>query len=222
MSNTALISLIRDTPDCEFLARLEKHWHIFEEMYEACGRRHDPPCGSYLFDGKTVSYCPLMYAKQKLLYEYAKRSQSALEIGIYMGHSILIMLLANPTLHITGIDISDTFAGPSIEVLRKYFPLASIEFIHGDSQIALPMVTRKYDLFHIDGMHNEEYAVKDFAECVKKMDKRRNCAFVFDDYDVYPQVIHSIIQTPVDGYSVAKAFAPECPWRNAVLEYVRN
>ena len=50
-----------------------------------------------------------MFEKQKLLFDLSKKSKTILEIGVYMGHSLLIILLANPKAKITCIDIDDTF-----------------------------------------------------------------------------------------------------------------
>ena len=38
-----------------------------------------------------------------------------------MGHSLLIMLMSNPKVQITTIDIDDKYALPSINYLKKYF-----------------------------------------------------------------------------------------------------
>ena len=107
---------------------------IFYEIYQVCGNKF---CGdSYLFDGLTYKYCDIMYEKQELLYNQVKNVNNILEIGTYMGHSLLIMLLSNPNLKITCIDISDEYTLPAILVLNKYFNNA-ITFIHNDSHSAL-------------------------------------------------------------------------------------
>jgi predicted O-methyltransferase YrrM len=59
-----------------------------------------------------------MFEKQKLLFNLAKKNKSVLEIGVYMGHSLLIMLLANPKLKITCIDIEDHYSLPAIKYLK--------------------------------------------------------------------------------------------------------
>ena len=60
-----------------------------------------------------------MLNKQLLLYNLAKKHKTVLEVGVYMGHSILIMLASNPKLSIYGIDIDRKFALPSINYLKK-------------------------------------------------------------------------------------------------------
>lgn len=123
---------INNKYNTEFTNKLSKNKNIFYEIYEACGNKHLNGCGSYLFDGQTYTYCDLMYEKQELLYNSVKNVDSILEIGTYMGHSLFIMLLSNPKLKITCIDISDEFTLPAVTVLNKYFNNA-IKFIHSDS-----------------------------------------------------------------------------------------
>ena len=133
----------------EFTNKLFANKHIFYEIYEACGSEFEMGCGSYMFDGRIYKYCDLMYPKQELLYNSAKNATNILEIGVYVGHSLFIMLLANPTAKITCIDISDKYAGPAVTVLNKHFNNA-ITFIHSDSLTALPRISTKFDFFHID------------------------------------------------------------------------
>jgi len=127
---------INNKYNTEFTNRLLENKHIFYEIYEACRYKFWNVCGSYLFDGQTYKYCDLMYEKQELLYNSVKDVKSVLEIGTYMGHSLLIMLLSNPQLQITCIDISDEYTLPAVNVLNKYFN-NNITFIHSDSLSAL-------------------------------------------------------------------------------------
>jgi len=78
-----------------------------------------------------------MIEKQKLLYNLSKSSSHILEIGVYMGHSMLLMSLANPRANITCIDIDPTYSIPSVRYLRKEFPSAKINLIINDSVKAL-------------------------------------------------------------------------------------
>ena len=68
-----------------------------------------------------------MLNKQLLLYNF-KKHKTVLEVGVYMGHSILIMLASNPKLSIYGIDIDRKFALPSINYLKK-FPRSNLNFL---------------------------------------------------------------------------------------------
>ena len=72
----------------------------FDGIYKACGKKFWYSCGSYLIDGKKYKYDKRMLKKQILLFNLAKKNQSILEVGVYMGHSMLLMLKSNPKLKI--------------------------------------------------------------------------------------------------------------------------
>ena len=69
-----------------------------------------------------------------------------------MGHSLLIMLLANPKLKITCIDIEDYYSLPAIEYLRENFKDSDIRFIKGNSVKSLKNIKEDFDLFHIENV----------------------------------------------------------------------
>ena len=198
----------------EFTRKLLENAYIFYEIYEACGSKFMPPCGSYLFDGQTYVYCDLMYEKQELLYNSVKNAQNVLEIGTYMGHSLLIMLLSNPQLQITCIDISDEFTGPAVKVLNKYFNNA-INFIHSDSLTALNRMEEKFDFFHIDGHHENDYITNEFI-LLKKLNNRPDnvLKIIFDDQECLPN-LQNVID---DHYNVLNKIVPDCPWNNVYFE----
>ena len=126
----------------------------FNEIYKRCGNSFRVGWGSYLFNGHNYVYDSRMFEKQKLLFNLAKKNKSVLEIGVYMGHSLLIMLLANPKLKITCIDIEDHYSLPAIKYLKENFKEAEISFIKGDSVKLLKNIREDFDLFHIDGSHS--------------------------------------------------------------------
>ena len=150
---------INNKYNSEYTNKLLNNKHIFYEIYNKClsfNKTFINNCHSYLFDGIEYKYDSRTYKKQELLYENAKTAKNVLEIGTYMGHSLLIMLLANPNLKITCIDCDDTYTSPVISVLNKYFNNA-ITFIHKDSLSAMREINSKFDFFHIDGnLKNEQ------------------------------------------------------------------
>ena len=153
--------------------KLEFH---FNKLHEACGG-FDYGCGSYLFDGINYTYSrDLYFDRQKILYDVAKESSSTLEIGTYMGHSLLIMLLANPDISIVGIDINDRYSVPAIKYLQKNFINSNIKFYKGNSLDVLPDLIKKnqsFDLFHIDGNHLNSFITKEFKYCTKLLNKKK-------------------------------------------------
>ncbi|NBP59124.1 hypothetical protein EBU71_21745, partial [bacterium] len=103
----------------QFSLDLIKHEDTFNKIYDECGKSFSRKIGSYLFDGKSYEYYIGMYNKQKLLYDTCKTVTSVLEIGTYMGHSLMIMLISNPMLNVTCIDIDSTFSKPATDFLKK-------------------------------------------------------------------------------------------------------
>lgn len=200
----------------EFTTRLFEHRHIFYEIYNACGYRFDTQSGSYLFDGKHYQYCPLMYEKQEILYNAVKSVNNVLEIGVYMGHSLLIMLLSNPTLKITCIDINSTFALPAITVLNKYFPDA-ITFIHSDSLTALSTLQTKFDFFHVDGHHDNNYISNEFFY-IQSLNSSTLLKIIFDDQENLVPLQEDIQRI----YKIKTKIIPSCPWSNVYYEIHLN
>ena len=200
----------------EFTNKLLEHKYIFDEIYKTCNYNFFHGCGSYLFDGQKYEYCNLMYKKQELLFNSVKHSQNVLEIGTYMGHSLLIMLLSNPNLKITCIDISDEYTRPAVNILNKYFNNA-ITFIHKDSLTALQTLNDKFDFFHIDGHHENNYIEQEF----KFIEKLNNNDFnnnilkvIFDDQECL-----TILQNNINlKYKVIKQIIPDCKWNNVYFE----
>lgn len=206
--------------DSEYSRILSENEHIFKEIYQACNSSFIPGDGSYLFEGSIYEYSLNMYQKQNLLFNTAKTSYSVIEIGVYMGHSLLIMLLGNPKLKVTAIDIVDTYARPSIEVLKKYFPESEISFFHEDSLNVLPNIKQeKYDLFHIDGHHLEEHIKKEVIFCEKLsshiVNNERAIRIIFDDVHCCSGLIKDIIKNK----KVLHYIKPECIWANSYIEY---
>jgi hypothetical protein len=155
-----------------------------------------------------------MYEKQELLYNTMKNVNNVLEIGTYMGHSLFIMLLSNPQLKITCIDISDEYTLPAVNVLNKYFNNA-IHFIHSDSLSALNKIDDKFDFFHIDGHHDNDYISNEF-NLIRKLNNRSDniLRVMFDD-----QICLQNLQNDISiHYNVIKKVVPNCSWNNVYFE----
>jgi len=144
----------------------------FKNIFKINKKKFHYGWGSYLFNGKVYKYDEGMYEKQKLLFDLSKKSRKILEIGVYMGHSILIMLLANPKVHITAIDISDVYSKPSIEYLKKKFPKSKINLIIGDSRKEIKNLKGNFDLIHLDSSHSLKKSLEEFNLLIKLKKKK--------------------------------------------------
>jgi predicted O-methyltransferase YrrM len=184
--------------------------HVFWEIHEATGHRFHRGCGSYLFDGGAYQYDPTTEPKQQLLARVASEVESVLEIGTYLGHSLLVMLAANPKLRVTTVDVEATFAAPAIEVIKRHFPEAKIDFVHGSSLAVIPDLKVTYDLFHVDGTH-EPPQVRQEWQAILPRRSSDLVKVVFDDVDTIWSVIDEIKRSAL----VVEEAVPDCRWRNA-------
>jgi hypothetical protein len=175
----------------------------FKKLYSINKKKFQKNCGSYLFNGKKYIYDSGLYQKQKLLYELCKINNKILEIGTYYGHSVLIMLLANPKINITAIDIADTYAKPSLEYLQKQFPYSKINFIKSDSIKALNNLKEKFDLFHVDGAHEHEVISKEFL-LLLNLGRNKKIRILFDDLYCMPHLKNNILK----NFEIKKSFIP--------------
>jgi len=198
----------------EFTNKLMNNWDIFNEIYKACEFSFLKGCGSYLFDGTTYEYSNLMYEKQELLFNEVKTAHNVLEIGTYMGHSLFIMLLSNPNLKITCVDIDDKYTGPSVKLLNKYFN-NNITFIKKNSLEALNDITEKFDFFHIDGHHENSYIEKEFNKIINLNNQNNNIfRVIFDDQNCMEELQNKIEK----HYKIIKKILPNCKWNNVYYE----
>jgi TusA-related sulfurtransferase len=196
----------------EFISKLPQCNKIFNEIFEICNFSFEKGCGSYLFDGITYEYCDKMFEKQLLLYDTSKKMSNVLEIGTYLGHSLTIMLLANPNLKITSIDINNQYTLPAINLLNKIFD-NNITFIHGNSLDTLPSIKDRFDFFHIDGTHNLDFVVKELDFC-KNMSTSDTLNVIFDDYDTIKDIKEMIEKNHI----ILEQVTPNCSWRNSFMK----
>ena len=187
----------------------------FNGIYKACDNTFWYGCGSYLFDGLKYKYDPRMLKKQQLLFHLAKQNKSILEVGVYMGHSMLIMLLSNPKLKICGIDIDKTYSPPAVNYLKKNFLNAKINLISGDSINNLKKINKKFDLYHIDGDHSPHKIYKEIIECIR-INKNKKIKILFDDIDMMKGVEEKIFEY----FTVIKFIRPNCRYKNLYVELI--
>lgn len=112
------------------------------------------------------------------------------EIGVNAAHSLLLMLLVNPTAEYTLFDLGNhRYTTPCMNYIRSQFPDTKIEIIYGNSVETIakyisenPEQLSSYDLCHLDGGHTQDIFSHDYAN-VKKLMKAGGMV-IFDDYDL--------------------------------------
>lgn len=163
---------------------------------------------SYLMGVESLDYDHTMLEKQILLFKAVKNAKRALEIGVHAGHSLLIMLLANPTLIIECIDTCRfSHTEKCVDYLNRVFG-NRVRLHKGESLKVLPTISGTFDLVHIDDtsvIHQEVQEVSRLASL--------DCAYVFDDYDT--PGLPELINLKFNDVHVA---SPWCPHRNCLAK----
>jgi hypothetical protein len=206
----ALEEIVRVHPGSFPAKKLLENFHLFEQIFHVLNGKWIYGCGSYLINGMEYKYCPTMLKKQEELYRYAMSATNVLEIGVYLGHSLLLMLLANPNLNITAIDYDNTYAEPVIKFFNRIFG-ERITFIHSGAIEALKTLSNnQFDLIHIDADHNDAAVTAQFNACVPLA--KENCIFVFDDYDAVSKTVNRLIKDAI----IEEVVLPNCSCRNYI------
>jgi predicted O-methyltransferase YrrM len=150
--------------------------------------------------------------------------EKVLEIGFNAGFSALLMLLANPRLQLTAVDIAEhAYTRPCYEVLRQMFG-DRIELLVGDSTEVLPRIKSdaataapEYDLIHIDGCHDPSVAHADIVNSYSL--SKYGTVLVMDDYD-FPN-LHALWDAAVDFYRLPPLDVPLFPCREHDVRQVQ-
>jgi len=209
-----LEEIVRKHPDSFPAVALLKHFDHFVGLHTAIGGKWIHGWGSYLFDGLTYEYNPRCLRKQEELYRYSMNAKNILEVGVYVGHSLLLMLLSNPTCRITCIDIDATIAEPAVKYLNTHFG-NRITFIKGDAVTEInKLVADQFDLLHIDADHVDSAVTVQFHASLRVA--KLSAFYVFDDYEA--------VRKSVDGF-VSKGYTkhiitPGCLWTNNIAQLV--
>ena len=208
----ALEDIVRVHPNSFPSKALLDNFHHFEGLHDALHGRWVQGWGSYLFDGDTYAYEPRCVRKQEELYRYSMTANHALELGVYVGHSLLLMLVANPNLKITAVDCDDTYAGPAVRYLNRHFD-NRITFVKGDAVAAMKtLLLDTYDLIHIDADHNDAAVTAQFKESLRLA--TTGATYIFDDYDAIERVVTDLVSAGTLEISAL----PMCLWRNCVAK----
>jgi len=173
-------------------------------------------CGSYLFDGLTYSWYSGMAKKQEALIRAGKESTYLLEVGVYLGHSLLLLLLSNPTLKLECIDIDSELSPKAVEYLNAEFG-NRITFHLGDALTilhALPSDT--FDAVHIDADHYVPAVRAQFYASIRLV--KDGSLVIFDDYEATQDLIDGFI---ADG-TLAIVDRPMCKWTNIVTRITKD
>lgn len=112
------------------------------------------------------------------------KHMKALEIGFNAGFSTILMLLANPNLHVYAVDICEhSYVQWCADYVQKLFP-NRFTFLRGDSKDVVPRLDHhQFDLIHIDGDHSLEGAVADIHNTLR-ISSVGHTVIILDDTDI--------------------------------------
>lgn len=167
-------------------------------------------CGSYLFDGQKYMYQRETLKKQEHLFFTGQRSSRLLEIGVYVGHSLLILLLSNPSLEIVCIDNDSMFAPKAVDYLNTHFGNRITFHLGSAEDILSTQHLGTFDCIHIDADHNEQAVARQFA--MSKSFAEPGAMYIFDDYEA----VRSLIDRWISDGTLEHIFTPWCLWTNII------
>jgi len=171
--------------------------------------------------GYDMTYTSEYYAKQKnvILCATNPNVKKVLEIGFNSGFSTLLMLLSNPNINITCVDINiHSYTVPCYNIIKSYFG-DRINLLIGDSTLVLPTIKDTFDLIHIDGAHDTVTAEKDIINSIALCND--NCILIMDDTDM--DDLNSLWNSYIIKYNLrAYPFNIVNTFRHSIKQYVKT
>jgi len=129
-----------------------------------------------------------------------KNIKNVMEIGFNSGFSTLLMLLTNPNIVITCVDLGEhKYTIPCYKKLKETFG-ERIHLIIGDSTETLQYINNVYDLIHIDGGHTIEVANSDIINSYRL--SKKGTILIMDDYDFSD--LHQLWDSYINTYNLKK------------------
>ena len=120
--------------------------------------------------------------KRKNVILSCKNKNKALEIGFNSGYSAVLILLSNPDIYLTCVDIAwHRYTIPCYKQIKKDFG-DRIQLLVGDSRAVVPTIVDEFDLVHIDGGHSLDIARSDIINTNKLL--KKNSVIIMDDVNI--------------------------------------
>lgn len=161
--------------------------HIFNiaKILDTAGERVE---GNLICDISSDNFTDLVNeSKIYNLLKLAKNKSKICEIGVNAGHSLLLMISANPEAEYLIFDLySHAYTKPCVDYIKSAYPNTSIVEVKGDSNITLKQYIQsngrnEFDLIHVDGGHEAATVENDFAYTQELLTK--DGIVIFDDYN---------------------------------------
>ena len=172
-----------------------KHIQAITNILKNIGERIE---GNLICDIKPDNYIiNRTFKKIKNIQTLAKGKKKIMEIGVNACHSLLLMVMINPTAEYLLFDLNlHKYTEPTINYVKEKFPNTKINIIYGNSVETInkfindnPSELNTFDLVHLDGGHTEDIFSHDYNNSKKLL--KNNGIVVFDDYN-YPDIRYFI------------------------------
>jgi hypothetical protein len=139
--------------------------------------------GNCFYEDNTILRREELINKQKNLIFLGEKAENILEIGFNAGHSALLFLLSNSDSKLVCFDYCEhKYTYKCYEYLRKEFG-ERIELIKGNSNDTVMKYyyenSKRFDLLHIDGGHEDRVVNNDFFNCYKLA--KEDSIIIWDD-----------------------------------------
>ena len=195
-----------------FHAAMRQNWHHVLAI-ENIMREHKADwhgVGTYMSNGTSAAYCTDYIGKQELLFEEATEAKSCLQLGVHAAQAVLIMLLANPSMHVTLISEKNwTHTGKCVEYLSKAFPDCKLQTHEGAlTDMDTKGFVATFDLIHLNSAHHDtSHSEKDIDAALRLVPHR----MVINDYSDGPyEALRNIALEP---YRVSSGLVNSCSVR---------
>jgi hypothetical protein len=128
------------------------------------------------------NYKDLFLPKRKNIIVSCQNKTNALEIGFNSGYSAVLILLSNPKIKLTCVDIGwHKYTIPCYQQIKQDFG-DRIQLLIGDSRNVVPNINDKFDLIHIDGGHSLDIAESDIVNTNRLL--MDNAVIIMDDVNI--------------------------------------
>lgn len=139
--------------------------------------------GSYMMRAESFDFNYSSLDKIIALYCEASKASKILEVGSYAGHSLMLMLIANPHAEFISVDCCEfAHTEKCIVHLNERFD-NRIQFVKGYSPGVLKEIPNlnQFDLVHLDGLHEYETVTREIEVLADKC--HNGITVIFDDFD---------------------------------------
>lgn len=178
----------------------------------------DPLEGNIFMYDNSLDYTDLFINKVKNISNLLlnKNIKNVLDIGFNSGFSTLLMLLSNPSVRVTCVDLGKhRYTIPCYANLKDFFG-DRINIIIGDSRETLLTMNENFDLIHIDGGHTNDVAESDIINCYRN--SKNGTILIMDDYDYSP--LHTLWDKYIVKYGLKSLNTYVYPSLHHDIKYV--